>query len=205
MKCPRCENELRRNVKDPTYGMCDNCKKKYRWIDDGAELLSENTSKSKVTKNPKKLKKWQTALIAIIWVAIIAGLLGNLNNDKDNSTEKNETSDTASKTDANGWTDNDYAQFMMVTEKISDDYVSNYEAPWGKNDWSFAKFDDNGNIIANTKYAFKNSNEKQDVICVFHLEGDKIFGHYLSVGDKVYLNDGTCDEALNNLNEIVNQ
>lgn len=30
MKCPRCGSELRRSKKDPSYGLCYNCKKKYK-------------------------------------------------------------------------------------------------------------------------------------------------------------------------------
>lgn len=37
MKCPRCRNELRRSKKDPSYGLCDVCRKKYRWRDDYIE------------------------------------------------------------------------------------------------------------------------------------------------------------------------
>lgn len=29
MKCPKCGNELRISKKDPSYGLCDNCKKRY--------------------------------------------------------------------------------------------------------------------------------------------------------------------------------
>ncbi|MEY8282901.1 Ltp family lipoprotein [Lachnospiraceae bacterium 50-23] len=34
MRCPRCGNDLRRSKKDPNYGLCDNCRKKYKWIDE---------------------------------------------------------------------------------------------------------------------------------------------------------------------------
>lgn len=30
MKCPRCGNELRISRKDPSYGLCDTCRKKFR-------------------------------------------------------------------------------------------------------------------------------------------------------------------------------
>lgn len=33
MKCPKCGKELRRSKKDPNYGLCDNCRKKYKWVD----------------------------------------------------------------------------------------------------------------------------------------------------------------------------
>jgi len=34
MICPRCGDELRRSKKDPTYGLCDNCRKKYKWVEE---------------------------------------------------------------------------------------------------------------------------------------------------------------------------
>lgn len=34
MICPRCGDELRRSKKDPSYGLCDNCRKKYKWVEE---------------------------------------------------------------------------------------------------------------------------------------------------------------------------
>jgi DNA-directed RNA polymerase subunit RPC12/RpoP len=34
MRCPQCGDELRRSKKDPSYGLCDNCRKKFKWVDD---------------------------------------------------------------------------------------------------------------------------------------------------------------------------
>lgn len=33
MKCPRCGSDLRRSAKNPEYGLCDICRKKFRMID----------------------------------------------------------------------------------------------------------------------------------------------------------------------------
>lgn len=38
MKCPRCGGELRRSQKDESYGLCDNCRKKYKWVDDKEDV-----------------------------------------------------------------------------------------------------------------------------------------------------------------------
>lgn len=58
MKCPRCGEELRRSKKDPNYGLCDSCRKKYKWVDeydeDDYEEDEEYIVKSSVTKEPKK-------------------------------------------------------------------------------------------------------------------------------------------------------
>lgn len=37
MKCPICENELRQSTKEPSYGLCDYCKKKFKLPDAGQE------------------------------------------------------------------------------------------------------------------------------------------------------------------------
>ena len=34
MKCPRCGQELRRSQRDPSFGLCDNCRKKFKLIPD---------------------------------------------------------------------------------------------------------------------------------------------------------------------------
>lgn len=44
MKCPRCNQKLRRSKKDPSFGLCDHCRKKYRWIE--KEKSSDAESKS---------------------------------------------------------------------------------------------------------------------------------------------------------------
>ena len=41
MKCPQCGEELRRGISDPSFGFCDECIKKYRWIDDKTDLVNE--------------------------------------------------------------------------------------------------------------------------------------------------------------------
>lgn len=178
-------------------------------------------------------KKWWFWVIIIIVLAAIFGRGGAQDGFKDGmedakinetqqatetenevdttETEESEKAETT-QTDANGWTDNNYAEFVTITQQISDEYVANYKAPWGYDDWTFAKFDDEGKIIATTKYTFDNMSEKQDVMCVFTVgedadkDGyvDSYKGHYLSIGNKVYLDDGSCDEFFENLESIAN-
>lgn len=59
MLCPRCGNELRRSTKDPNYGLCDNCKKKYKWHD-------EQTATSKKQKPSKNQNKKASAITVIV-------------------------------------------------------------------------------------------------------------------------------------------
>lgn len=45
MNCPRCGNELRISKKDPSYGLCDECRKKFK--------LPEAAREEKVEHYPK--------------------------------------------------------------------------------------------------------------------------------------------------------
>ncbi|GFI12161.1 hypothetical protein IMSAGC007_04641 [Lachnospiraceae bacterium] len=61
MKCPKCGGSLRQSTKDPSYGLCDNCKKKYKWVD---EVKPKKNSNLKKKSNPK-------AIITVLIVGII--------------------------------------------------------------------------------------------------------------------------------------
>ena len=63
MLCPRCGNDLRRSTKDPNYGLCDNCKKKYKWYDEQAA-----TSKK---QNPSKNQDKKASVITVIVIGIL--------------------------------------------------------------------------------------------------------------------------------------
>lgn len=57
MNCPRCGNKLRRSTKDPNYGLCDNCRKKYKWLEETAP------QKKSSLKNPSNKAVTISALI----------------------------------------------------------------------------------------------------------------------------------------------
>lgn len=59
MKCPICKKELRRSQKNPEYGLCDNCRKRFKWVDDYDYYDDEDDFEDDepVTyKNPKSVK-----------------------------------------------------------------------------------------------------------------------------------------------------
>lgn len=66
MLCPRCGNELRRSTKDPNYGLCDNCKKKYKWHDE----QTATSKKQKPSKNQNK--KASVITVTVIGILILA-------------------------------------------------------------------------------------------------------------------------------------
>lgn len=49
MKCPKCGKKLRRSSNNPAIGLCDNCRKKYRWIEND-DYTIEQSEKPKMSK-----------------------------------------------------------------------------------------------------------------------------------------------------------
>lgn len=90
MKCPRCGRELRRSRKDPAYGLCDNCRKKFKWIDDFEEDdyeedvpqyprggYNQNNFQGYRPKQKKKGGCLKVALI-VIGILVVLTIIGSL-------------------------------------------------------------------------------------------------------------------------------
>nr|WP_302142221.1 DUF4177 domain-containing protein [uncultured Schaedlerella sp.] len=73
MKCPRCGEELRRSKKDPNYGLCDSCRKKYKWVDEYDEDDYEEDEESIERKNCKKNSKKNICSICGSELGVLAG------------------------------------------------------------------------------------------------------------------------------------
>lgn len=56
MKCPKCGEELRRSKKDSHYGLCDNCRKKYKWVDEYEDEDEYEEDDEYIEKKPAKRK-----------------------------------------------------------------------------------------------------------------------------------------------------
>lgn len=72
MRCPRCGNDLRRSKKDPNYGLCDNCRKKYKWINEQNKCKSSKPFISNTVKfaKPSGKKKKKGCLFTFVFIAI---------------------------------------------------------------------------------------------------------------------------------------
>lgn len=208
MQCPKCraKTDFQVVVKDGVkYLKCDTC---------GALLTSSDIREymqqpqpPKTAKTPKKsnpITGFITLIILIILAVMIFGPDNKADSKEHTKTEK------AAETDGYGWTKKDYQEFRSITWTMSDKYVANYKKFFSDPDtWKYAKFDDEGKIMVTTSYAFKNSNEKQYVISIFTRGDDKdndgvadsFSPHFLSIGDTIYINDGSCDEFFQNLQE----
>ena len=64
MKCPKCGGELRQSTKDPDYGLCDICRKRYKW--------REETGSQKKTSSKSPSQKGPIISAAIIGFIILA-------------------------------------------------------------------------------------------------------------------------------------
>lgn len=79
MRCPRCGNDLRRSKKDPNYGLCDNCRKKYKWLNDNLKPDTAENMSSKHNATHLYQKKKQKRIIKLaITVFIIISLIGTI-------------------------------------------------------------------------------------------------------------------------------
>ena len=57
MKCPKCGRELRQSKKNPEYGLCDNCKKRFLLKDCNADYSHKNKLKK------EKIEKRKTGCV----------------------------------------------------------------------------------------------------------------------------------------------
>ncbi len=53
MNCPRCGNELRISKKDPSYGLCDECRKKFRL----PETVTQDTIVVTKKEKPRRVER----------------------------------------------------------------------------------------------------------------------------------------------------
>ena len=170
----------------------------------------------KKEKDGKKRKWLKPTIIVIAVLAVLGALFG-----EDDSTEpeekqevveevqevvQEEAEEEVEEVDAKGWTENNKRNFRVITMTISDKFLSKYKTPWSNDEWTFAKFDDEGKVIVTTDYTLKDTSIKQPVMCVFtyNAEDESYKAHFLSVGDMVFLDDGSCDEFFEDMIEIMN-
>lgn len=103
MKCPICGNPLRPSKKDPSYGLCDNCKKKFKLKKETPDQRKAAPSTAKSIENKPKKKKKSGLLKFFLFffiIVIIAGLthfffFGKANSSNDSSADSSQTADTS--------------------------------------------------------------------------------------------------------------
>lgn len=171
-------------------------------------------------KKPFYKRTWFIVLAAFLVIAGIGGANSNKSggsdpdqgdsqvsqvdsSENDSETENTETAET----DASGFTQDDRVYMMTISQKILDQYLTDYDTPWSDGDWNFAKFDENNVVYVSFDLELKDTSLKQTANCIFEYHGGsfenvKFKEHFTSVGDMVFYDDGYCDEFFANLGEI---
>ena len=81
MKCPRCGSELKPSKKDPSYGLCYDCKKKFKLKDKVNEddfELDDFPVKTEYQKKPKKKKGCLTVIVLAFLIIVGLGAIATL-------------------------------------------------------------------------------------------------------------------------------
>lgn len=146
----------------------------------------------KLTKEENRRGNIGCLIVLVVFVLIIIFLFKSCGSGK-----------KSEKKDANGWTQEDHALFMTILEKEANKYVSNFKMPWSEDDYTFNKLDDSGKILVSTDLTFKNSDTKQPAYIIFTLgDNDSYQVHFLQIGNKAFVNDGSVDDFINTINEL---
>ena len=111
MKCPICGNPLRPSKKDPSYGLCDNCRKKFKLKKElhatgtstrasSKKEISPASTKS-IERTPKKKKKNKLVRFFLFFflIVVLAGLAYFFLGKDDTSNEPSDSSVQTSDTD----------------------------------------------------------------------------------------------------------
>lgn len=110
MKCPRCGGELKRSKKDPSYGLCYNCKKKYKWVDEEDDFeLDEpdpgyeyGKTKAEKKAKPKKKGGCLKIFLIVLGICVVIGVIASLagGGDGKKQAKKEETQEQTTDTPA---------------------------------------------------------------------------------------------------------
>ena len=229
MKCPKCNCDSEFQVVTKTgkkYAQCDKCgalltaddlkqiMQRGKRVDEQKRrpLTADEPKQTMPQPPPQKEKAKTSEIIAGSITLIILAVIGIklfsvfISDDKAASAEQTKQQET----DGYGWTKDDHLRFRSYTWSISDKYVANYKTSFADDsEWTYARFDNEGKIMVKTTYAFKNMNEKQNVIFIFTEgedndedgEPDVYYPHFLSIVNNIYVNDGSCNEFFQDLQE----
>lgn len=97
MNCPICGNPLRPSKKDPAYGLCDNCRKRFKVKKETAPAPTTAKSLDKKPKKKKRKNKLARFFLFFFLLVVIAGLVYFFFGKKEDS---NESSDSSIQTEA---------------------------------------------------------------------------------------------------------
>lgn len=180
MKCPRCGKELRISSKNPNYGLCDNCRKRFLLEDYKLDSLYEDQKKKdKIVRQNRGC-----ALVMIIFVAVIALIIGIAiafsGNDKTPAEEPKSNSETV-----------DYNEVLQSQKTALDDLIEKYESGKESAATSAERLNGLADGIQNTIDMLNAENESEELISyATALKG--IASHYIeyiTTGDQSEMDD----------------
>lgn len=159
---------------------------------------------TKAPKQPKKQSKGMAILTAVLLVfALVMGFMA-CSSCVSNSNEEYKAEQEKEKSEEIARQGIDLATAMTIVDKVSDNYIDDYKHSYSEDDWTVAKFDDQGAIMVSTDYTLKDSSIKQPVTCIFTWNPDdqSYEVHFLIIGDNIFINDGYADEFFEKLQQI---
>lgn len=94
--------------------------------------------------------------------------------------------------------------------ELLDRFITGYEISFAPQKWTLADFDEKGAVIGMADLGWKSGGDKEKVVIVITpiIENSEMTGskpHYISIGGRVYGDDGYCDEVFNKINRISEQ
>lgn len=182
MKCPKCGKKLRISSKNPNYGLCDNCRKRYLLKDSKLDSLYDaQKKKDKIVRQNRGC-----ALAMIIFVAVIALIIGIAvafsGNDK--STEEPLSNSTTV----------DYNEVLQTQKTALDDLIEKYESGEESATTSAERLTGLADGIQNTIDMLNAENESEDLVSyATALKGiASHYSEYITTGDQSEMDDANA-------------
>lgn len=158
-------------------------------------------------KKSSKTAVWVTIIIFVLLIGGCAACLGGSDSDSSES-ESTSTASASSTTDYTKFSEDYRAEYDVVARNIITHYC-NCELPdyTDKSEWTYTDFDDqdDGKVLVSTTASVEGVADTQTVYLVFSMDGEKYSGYYLCVGDKLYIDDGSCSETMKKLGLPTNE
>lgn len=149
----------------------------------------------KKQKQDKKRKRGVVLGIIIIIICLIGGCAACLSGGSESNTSNSSGVDEKYLK----FNDDYRSEYDMAARKVINHYV-NCTLPdyLNTSEWHYADFDDqdDGKVMVGTTAAVEGMADKQDVTLVFSYDGKNIKGYYLCVGNKLYIDDGSCSDTM---------
>ena len=105
---------------------------------------------------------------------------------------------TSSSVDWSKYSDDNKSTYNVIVEKMANHYCDK-EITYPNflsSDWIYADYDDqdDGKVMVSAPIYI--NGQKYNLISVISFDGTNMKGYYLTIGDHLYVDDGSCSEAM---------